>query len=138
MLTFVAIIVNCLPTFAIFIRGRVVAHRTGYAYGGSKGNGYAKQDSSSNAPRSAAQIRSSSVPLEDIPSTDKAGQAYRQRAQAGEHWTQVSANKTADGRRGIAPGVSRGEPDNESQESIIGMEWKDGVYVTRTVDVHEN
>ncbi|KAG0645203.1 hypothetical protein D0Z07_8938 [Hyphodiscus hymeniophilus] len=136
-----AIIVNCLPTFAIFFRARVVSSRT---YN-SRSHRYNQQRSISIPSRR----RASNIPLDDIvvEAMDPVLQQYRERAQAGHHRvgvsTQITGKKDLTGRDWSAT-RSQKDADNSSQESIIGMTRdhltfedgdKDGVLVTRTVVV---
>ena len=59
-------------------------------------------------------------------------QSYRERAEAGQHQAIITSSSLRDPRRR--------DGDGDSQESIINgmdheMEFKDGVFVTRTVHV---
>ena len=136
-----AIIVNCLPTFALFFRARVVNSRV---YG-SRSNHYAQQRSISVPSNRNA----SSMPLEDVKvmGLDPTLQEYRERATAGQHRVGVSTKgmgrKDLTGRDWSA-NRSRGDADNSSQESIMGMspdhvDFTEGgrkvVFVTTTVVV---
>jgi hypothetical protein len=141
LITSPAIIVNCLPTFAIFFRARVMSSR---AYG-SKSNRYAQQGSTSIPSNRKAP----SIPLEEVKveGEDPTLQQYRERANAGQHRVGVSTNGM--GKKDLTGGDwsanrRREDADNSSQESIIGMSPdhvdftlgdKDGVFVTRTVVV---
>jgi hypothetical protein len=72
----------------------------------------------------------------DIHGQSFALQSYRERAEAGQHKTTVTSNM------GRALGRRVGDPDADSQESIIGgmdqqdmVDHKEGVFVTRTVHI---
>lgn len=127
----IAVVVNCLPSFAILIRTKVNQHRSGGA-----SNGYGQMGSATGKTLKSRETKSN-IQMEDMEryseEDEEARQGYKTRPDAGKYMTSVSIS-AGDVRR---PQNSGGNHmSNSSQESIMGPEHKTKeVYVTRTVDI---
>lgn len=129
-----AIVVNCLPSFAFILRNKVREHRSG---GGTHSNGYGQMDSGAGTGMKSGMGRDrSKIEMDDIEGysteNDDTARGYRLRPDPGKTLTSVSVGNARSRR---TPG-SGGNMSHSSQESIIGLEQRTKeVYVTRTVDI---
>ena len=127
----IAVLVNCLPSFAILVRTKVNQHRSGGA-----SNGYGQMGSVTGKTLKSRGVKSN-IQMEDMERYSEedveARQGYKTRPDAGKYMTSVSIS-AGNIRR---PQNSGGNHmSNSSQESIMGPEHKTKeVYVTRTVDI---
>ena len=129
----IAIVVNCLPSFAILVRSKVREHRSG----GTHSNGYGPMDSKVGPSGLKSKIRTdrSKIEMGDMErysaEDNDAAQGYRTRPDPGKYMASVSVGQVEPRR---TPGS--GHMSNSSQESIMGPEQRTKeVYVTRTVDI---
>lgn len=135
----IALCVNCIPSFAVFVRSKVQersrskgTYPDGYGQMDSKGDHMTGTGTKKGAVRSnimMSNLDGRNSPDDDIyqpaPAYTKPGQNFKHRPDVNDYSARVTA-----GRR------QRDAHDNSSQESIIGMEQRTKeVYVTRTVDI---
>lgn len=129
----IAVVVNCLPSFAILVRSKVREHRSG----GHSASGYGHMDSKvRTGMKSAMRTDRSKIEMDDMErysaENDDAARGYRTRPDPGKYLASVSVGNVGPRR---APG-SGGHMSNSSQESIMGPEQRTKeVYVTTTVDI---
>lgn len=127
----IAVCVNCIPSFAVFVRSKVQEHKSRSQ--GTYPNGYGVMDSKidQTQPSNKKSAIRSNIMMSNLDGRNspdnapyKSGPVYKHRPEGHEYSARVTA-----GRR-------QQTHDNSSQESIIGMEQKTKeVYVTRTVDI---
>ena len=127
----IAVCVNCIPSFAVFVRSKVQEHKSRSQ--GTYPNGYGVMDSKidQTQPSNKKSTIRSNIMMSNLDGRNspddvpyKPGPVYKHRPEGHEYSARVTA-----GRR-------QQTHDNSSQESIIGMEQKTKeVYVTRTVDI---
>lgn len=128
----IAVVVNCLPSFAILVRAKVNQHRSG----GTHSNGYGQMGSVTGRTMKSRGIKSN-IQMDDMEryseEDEEAKRGYKTRPEAEKYMTSVSVS-VGNVRR---PQNSGGNHvSNSSQESIMGPEHKTKeVYVTRTVDI---
>ena len=127
----IAVVVNCLPSFAVLVRTKVNQQRSGGA-----SNGYGQMGSvSGKASKNKAE--KSNIQMDDMEryseEDEEIRQGYKMRPDDRKYLASVSIS-AGHVRR---PQNSGGNHiSNSSQESIMGPEHKTKeVYVTRTVDI---
>lgn len=131
----IALCVNSIPSFAIFVRGRVQAHRSQRSGGrsGNSANKYGQMDSGTDKARTGL---GNSVALTKIANGETDEDSIRGLALhedsnnrgAPRYKASVSVGRNFAGRRG--------DIETSSQESIMGLEHSaKEVYVTTTVHV---
>ena len=127
----IAVCVNCLPSFAILIRSKVIQNRSGQ---GTHTSGYGQMDSKTVGTARRSRAVKSDIHMDDIErfseEDQEAAGGFRTRPDPGNYMASVTVGSV---RR---PPASTNHMSSSSQESIMGQEQRTKeVYVTRTVHI---
>jgi hypothetical protein len=131
----IALCVNSIPSFAIFVRGRVQAHRSQRS-GGRSGNSANKYGQMGSGTDKARTGLGNSVALSKIGHGETDEDSVRGLAVNEDGTSRGAPRYKASVSVGRNFAGGRGDVETSSQESIMGLEHSaKEVYVTRTVHV---